>query len=237
METGIYPKAITLDAAGTLIQVAHPVGKTYARFAEEFAIPVTADQLNQQFRLLFPRMPPLAFGQCNKAELQRQEQNWWQTLVRNCLGVQGRHSNFRAFFERLYNYYASVEAWHLYPDAGPELERIGALKLPVSVVSNFDSRLPGILRALGIHDYFKHIHYSSACGSAKPHSGIFRQACDGLNTRPAETLHVGDNYKADVTGAEQAGLRALFLDRAATVHDKNSIGSLHGLAARLTDRD
>ena len=76
-------KAITLDAAGTLIQVAHPVGECYANIANEFEIPVTADQINQQFRILFPRMTPLAFGQCNHTVLGRQERQWWQSLVRN----------------------------------------------------------------------------------------------------------------------------------------------------------
>jgi len=226
-------KAITLDAAGTLIQVARPIGECYANFANEFEIPVTADQINRQFRILFPRMMPLAFGQCNPAELGRQERQWWQTLVRNCLGTQGRHKNFSKFFEKTYNYYASAEAWRLFPEVISELEKLHLLGLPVSMVSNFDSRLIGILQALGIHQYFRHIHISSQCGFAKPHPGIFSLACEGLGTSPGNTLHIGDNYKLDIEGAEQAGLKALWLDRSAQSNRGQTIATLNNLSSQL----
>ncbi len=233
MKINTHIKAITLDAAGTLIQVAHPVAECYANFAKKFEIPVTADQINQQFRILFPRMTPLAFGQCNPGELVRQERQWWQTLVRNCLGAQGRHKNFSKFFDEIYNYYACAEAWQLYPEVKLELEQLRLRGLPVSMVSNFDSRLIGILQALGIHHYFRHIHISSQCGFAKPRAEIFLLACEGLATSPDKTLHIGDNYKLDIEGAEQAGLKALWLDRSAKSNQRQSITTLDNLSAHL----
>jgi len=206
------------------------VGESYAQIARQFEIPVSAEQINRQFRILFPRTLPLAFGQCNKQELQRQERSWWQTLVRNCLGPHARHSNFSAFFDHLYDYYASAQAWRLYPEVRTELQRLVAAGLPVSVVSNFDSRLDEILQALGIYRYFKHVHYSSRCGSAKPQAKIFTMACEGLKTAPAATLHIGDNYKLDFLGATQAGLKALWLDRGAPAGESHKIRSLEGLA-------
>ncbi len=226
-------RALTLDAAGTLFHVAQPVGESYARLAREFDILVSADQMSRQFRILFPRAPPLAFGKCNPRELQRQERGWWQTLVRNCLGAHARHRNFSAYFDRLYGYYASAQAWRLYPEVPLELQRLAAAGLPVSVVSNFDSRLDGILEALGIHGYFKHIHYSSRCGSAKPQTAIFTIACEELRATPGATLHVGDSYKMDFLGAGQAGLQALWLDRSAPAGESHRIHSLAGLAERL----
>lgn len=226
-------EAVTLDAAGTLFRVAHPVGDTYARIAREFEIPVTAAQLNQQFRTLFPRMSPLAFGQCGELELKRQERNWWQTLVRNCLGPQGRHARFADYFDQLYRYYASARAWRLYPEIEAELRRLEALGVPLGVVSNFDSRLEGILETLGISGHFRHIHYSSRSGSAKPHPGIFRQACEMLNVAPAATLHIGDSYPLDLCGAREAGLQALWLDRSAAADSDQCLNSLAGLARRL----
>ena len=233
MKADASVRAITLDAAGTLFRVARPVAECYAQFAQDFAIPVTAEQINQQFRILFPRMTPLAFGQCNKTELHRQERSWWQTLVRNCLGPQGRHGNFSKFFDHLYNYYSSAEAWQLYPEVQAELERLRALDWPLSVVSNFDSRLLGILEALGIFEYFSYIHYSSRSGYAKPHAGIFTLACETLNTPPDATLHIGDHYQHDFLGARQAGLKAMWLDRSASSDEGPTLHTLQGLSVRL----
>lgn len=236
MNSDSPPKALTLDAAGTLFTVARPVGETYAGFAREFAIPVTVEQLNRQFRTLFPRMPPLAFGRCAEAERLRQERNWWQTLVRNCLGAHGRHAQFPAFFNRVYDYYASPQAWRLYPDCAPELERLADRGIPVSVVSNFDSRLEKIIEALGIRHLFRHIHYSSRSGSAKPQPAIFTSACERLQVAPADTLHVGDSYPLDVQGASRAGLQALWLDRSADSSGDALIHTLAGLAEHLSSR-
>src|SRR5207302_528021 len=53
--------AVTLDAAGTLFEVAEPVGVTYARVAARHGIGVTATELDRAFRAALAGAPPLAF--------------------------------------------------------------------------------------------------------------------------------------------------------------------------------
>ena len=207
--------ALSLDAAGTLIEVAAPVAETYATIAAEFAIPVDPQALGQRFKTLFPRMTPLAFGPCDAATLDRQERSWWKVLVRNCLGAHGQHPQFSAFFDALYEYYASADAWRLYPEVRRVLEATRADAIPCVVVSNFDSRLPAVLVGLGIADFFAAIIYSSAAGHAKPNAAIFHHACDQLGITRQGLLHVGDNRMADYEGARGAGCRALWLRREA----------------------
>ena len=54
---------------------------------------------------------------------------------------------------------------------------------------------------------------SAEAGYRKPHPRIFEIAVERLNVPPHRALFVGDSYEDDVTGARNAGLQALLLDR------------------------
>jgi len=47
----------------------------------------------------------------------------------------------------------------------------------------------------------------------KPHPKIFEEALRRAGTKPAETIHVGDSYEADVVGARNAGITPILIDR------------------------
>ncbi len=47
----------------------------------------------------------------------------------------------------------------------------------------------------------------------KPNPDIFKYAINKLDARPEETMFVGDTVKADYNGAENAGIRAMLIDR------------------------
>jgi FMN phosphatase YigB (HAD superfamily) len=48
---------------------------------------------------------------------------------------------------------------------------------------------------------------------AKPNPRFFRLALEAAGVRAAEALMVGDSYRADVRGAWNAGMDAVWLDR------------------------
>jgi 2-haloalkanoic acid dehalogenase type II len=47
----------------------------------------------------------------------------------------------------------------------------------------------------------------------KPHASVFREVCARLGGEPAEAVYVGDSPWADVAGARNAGLRAVWINR------------------------
>lgn len=211
--------AVTLDAAGTLIQVRRPVGETYAEIANRHGIPVQAQAISAAFRTVFPRMSPLAFGAGSPQQRARQERDWWRTLVRSCLGRHGQHHAFAACFDELYDHYASAQAWVVYPEVHEVLDQLDARGIPAAVVSNFDSRLHPILHDLGLHARFHTVLCSSEAGAAKPDARIFAQACQALGHDPHQTLHAGDSRQADLEGARAAGLHALWIRRDPAARD------------------
>ena len=206
-------KAITFDAAGTLIRVADPVGETYSRIARDFGASLNPAALDAAFRDVFPSMPAMAFPDLDAPAIADAERAWWRDLVERVVRHAGPVSAFDEYFEALFRYYASACAWRAYPEALQALKSAGAQGLSIAVVSNFDSRLPPILRELGIADLIDGVIYSTGCGAAKPDKRIFQHAMHVLSSMPETTLHVGDSLYADYHGASTAGMSAVHLDR------------------------
>jgi putative hydrolase of the HAD superfamily len=232
-------RAVTFDAAGTLMQVAEPVGETYARLARDWGADLSPRALDAGFRAVFPDMPPMAFPNLEEAARLRSERAWWHALVKRVVqhagGVTWRDADFDAYFDALFAHYASGAAWRAYPDARGALDSARKRGLRVAVVSNFDSRLPPILRELGLEALIDTVVHSTACGAAKPDARIFHHALRALDAKPETALHVGDNLDADYHGAAAAGMAAVYLDRRGQSADEAiaAIGQLGELDAYL----
>jgi putative hydrolase of the HAD superfamily len=206
-------EVVTYDAAGTLIHVAEPVGETYARIGAKFGAQLSPAALDAGFRDVFPSMPPMAFPDLDDAAIVAAERAWWRTLVERVVVQVGGVCEFDQYFDALFAYYASGSAWRVYPEVHRALESARARGLGIAVVSNFDSRLPPILRALDIAPLVDVVIHSTACGAAKPDARIFYRALEALGASPAGALHVGDSLSADYRGAVGAGMAAVLLRR------------------------
>lgn len=66
------------------------------------------------------------------------------------------------------------------------------------------------LRALGIEGFFDVCLISEECGFRKPDQAIFELALQRLGLVASEAWYVGDDPIADVDGAVEAGLRAIW---------------------------
>jgi HAD superfamily hydrolase (TIGR01549 family) len=62
------------------------------------------------------------------------------------------------------------------------------------------------LRRRGMLHLFDHWSFSDEVGAYKPDVRPFEHACAGLDTRPQETAHVGDQRRTDIAGAIAAGM-------------------------------
>jgi putative hydrolase of the HAD superfamily len=228
--------AALLDAAGTLIRPREPVGETYAFFAQKYGARLEPGRLMKGFVDVFADMPDLAFRWTSTDELQRLERDWWRTLVFRVVAWAGVViGDFDAFFDDLYEHYSGGRAWECFPEVTGVLGGLRARGIKIAVVSNFDSRLPGILVDLGIRDPMDAVVYSSGVGSAKPEAAIFQQALDVLGVAPSRAIHVGDSVSADVGGAAAAGVAALLIrrDRSPDVCSEQVIRSLDELIVRI----
>lgn len=65
-------------------------------------------------------------------------------------------------------------------------------------------------RRLGVADAIHGVVSSHSVGWRKPHPAIFERALELAGTKPSQSFHVGDNLIADVWGAQQLGMRAIW---------------------------
>ena len=229
MQKHSAPRAVLLDAAGTLIDVAGPLGDTYSGLAREFGGDLDPETLTTGFRSAFADTPPMAFPGRTGADLDRAERDWWRAVVDRVTRAAGGVPAFDAYFDRLYAHYASAPAWRVYPEVPDVLQALRARGLRLAVVSNFDTRLPPLLDALGLAAFFDAVVCSGEAGAAKPDGAIFARALAALGVEASEALHVGDSREADYEGARAAGIEALLVDRDADVHPAGTIPDLRGI--------
>jgi FMN phosphatase YigB (HAD superfamily) len=113
----------------------------------------------------------------------------------------------------LYDEFGKGDRWTLFPDVLPAVQELYALGLHMGIVSNWDARLPGLCHHLGLSRYLEFVISSANLGQIKPEASIFRSALHRVGVEPAQTVHVGDHYYADVLGARSAGIRPVLIDR------------------------
>lgn len=215
-------KAISFDAAGTLIHLAEPVGNSYSRVAQRHGISASPDSLNHAFSRVWSRTPP-PFSPKSTSD-HPNEKSWWKRIVGEVFAeaqaVFAETHDFEAFFEDLYDHFESPGTWIADPDATEVLSAV-TKSYPAIILSNFDYRLRRILRDLKLLSYFRHTLLSCEVGASKPDPKIFAEAASRLALPPENILHVGDDPECDWTGAENAGFRQFRVGR-----KENSLRSL-----------
>src|SRR5436309_5818092 len=202
-------EAVTLDAVGTLIAVAEPVGRTYACVAARHGIALAPDRAERGFGEALAAGPPLAFPGVGRARLAERERAWWRAVVRGAFGAAAERASFDACFAELFAHYARPEAWRVFPEVPEALRLLRTQGLKLGVVSNFDGRLPPLLAGLGLSPLVDLVLPSTTADAAKPDPAIFRRALSALGVTASATVHAGDGLVADVEGARRAGLRAV----------------------------
>lgn len=227
-------RAVTLDAGGTLIEVAEPVATTYVRVAAAHGIGLDPEAVARQFRDAFRAAPPLAFPGVQPDRIGERERAWWRAVVRPSFGAGARQRGFGPCFDELYAWYARPDAWRVLPGAQDALAALQGLGLRLAVVSNFDRRLETLLADLGLTPWLDTIVCSARTGHAKPDPRIFHAALARLGVSGADTLHVGDDPDLDLAGAQAAGLDAVLVQRTGSappprVRTIASIGELPAL--------
>jgi putative hydrolase of the HAD superfamily len=192
---------VLFDAVGTLFGVRGSVGEIYRDFAASYGVSLPPSAINQRFGSVFvKRLAPT-----------RNSRQWWYETVQETFAGHS-FTDFDQFFAQVYDYFATGDAWFLYPETQVVLEELKNRDLTLAIVSNFDERLYSVLEALGLGGYFAEIGISTAVGHAKPSPLLFAYVLEKLKIAADQALHIGDSTE-DVIGAKAAGIKVLQVDR------------------------
>lgn len=168
-----------------------------------------AERLRTELRTGFPwHTPEVPHAESTSPDM------WWETLspvFARAFEAGGLDpATSRTLAGRVRDAYTDPVHWQLFDDALPTLRLLSSRGWTHVVLSNHVPELVRILDALGLGEHVQRVFNSADSGYEKPHPRAFENLLEALD-RPEKIWMIGDNPKADVRGAETAGIPAILV--------------------------
>ena len=205
-------EAIFFDAGNTLLRVHPSIGYIYSDTARQYGADLPEEKIEASFRALWEKTTPLVSNDGHRLSYER-ERDWWRDIVRHVFEEHVRFEDFDRFFDSLYDRFAEHDTWRLYSDVPDVLETLFRRGIRMSVISNWDSRLPVLIENLGLNHYFETLVVSALVGFEKPHPAIFEIALKRTGLSAEKVAYVGDDPLLDYQAARKVGMHAYHIDR------------------------
>ncbi len=207
-------RAVFFDAGSTLIYPEPSVGEAYARALRRAGVQADGQEMGRRFQEAWRRLraghPP---GALEYGTTEAEAFDWWRRVVRECFVPFGPIRDFERVFRELWDHFAAAGAWRVYDDVLPTFDALERRGVGIGLISNWDVRLPLILRGLGLADRLRWQVVSCDVGVEKPDPAIFVRALELSGLAPEEAAHVGDSLALDARAAREAGMMGIWLRR------------------------
>jgi putative hydrolase of the HAD superfamily len=175
---------------------------------------VHAEEVGPVFRQAWAEMQSrTSLGQDRYNSVPGGERAWWGEFVKEVLGQLDHDAPWEPLLDDLYAAFSDDGVWRVFPETVATLRKLRNRGLALAVISNWDRRLPDIIRSLNLFDWFEVITVSAIEGVEKPSPEIFKRTSSRLGVDSCSTLHVGDAPLEDYAGARNAGFAAVLIDR------------------------
>ena len=202
------PRALLLDALGTLLELEPPVPALRealrARLGLEIEPALVADALAGE--IAFYRAHHLEGRDARTLESLRSR---CTEVLRAGLGPAARAASAAALQEAL----LGSLRFATFPDVPGALTGLREEGVRLVVVSNWDCSLPEVLERAGLAELVDATVTSASCGVAKPDPAVFERGLAVAGVSAAQAWHAGDSSREDVEGARAAGVEAVLVVR------------------------
>lgn len=213
--TGARPAVILFDLDGTLRHSRPDSTGTFIDHAAALGVPLDDEQRRAAIRwthYYWAQSPEL---RQDAAAFPGREAEFWTQYAYRCLRQMGC-CEARAL-ELAPEMHAYMTTQHnpinyVPPDVPETLAALKASGYRLGVLTNRAQPVTDELTQLELLEYFDLILAAGEVASWKPDPLIFQHALQRLSAQPGAALYVGDNYYADILGAQRAGLRPILLD-------------------------
>jgi putative hydrolase of the HAD superfamily len=208
MIAAVTPRAILLDALGTLLALEDPAPRLAALLSERHAIEVTAERAAAALavEMAYYRTHCIEAGDERRlAELRLR----CAALLARELGDAAAELQPAALLPTLLDSLRFAP----YADVVAALERWRAGGARLVVASNWDISLHAVLEWTGLRALLDAVVTSAELGAAKPAGELFAAALSLAGAQAWQSVHIGDSLFEDVEGARAAGIEAVWLRR------------------------
>jgi putative hydrolase of the HAD superfamily len=204
------PRAILLDALGTLLELEPPAPLLRAELRRRFGVALSESDARRAI------VAEIAYyrghfddgrDQASLAELRLR----CAEVLREAIAEPAR-AGLPTPAVLVDSLLASLR-FRAFPEVRVALRDYRDRGLRLVVVSNWDVSLHDRLRELGLTPLLAGVLTSAEAGARKPSAAIFERALGLAGVGSAEAIHVGDSIDEDVAGAEGAGIDAVLVRR------------------------
>lgn len=242
-------RLILFDAFDTLVTPLSAPHLQYASVARQYGLSVTDDDVKSAFKQAFRTTSQEHPNYGLETNLSSPDE-WWKVVVQRTFspGLHTRvtseqyNNSIGVLSQRLVERFGTREAYHLFKDVFPTLQKLTRLRngqdsVKVALATNSDSRILSVLKSFGLDEFMQLEVDSPPCSPvttslakgrpgptlsyfekcSKPDSRFYhaaiRRASTTTELQPSNVLYVGDQLYQDFWGATDAGLQATWLQR------------------------
>lgn len=205
------PRALLLDALGTLVELVPPVEPLRRELAARCALDVTDAEARTALRA------EIAYYRAHHDEASDRER-LADLRRRSALALRDALPERAATLppEPLTDALLAALRFRPFPEVPGVLRAARAAGMRLVVVSNWDVSLHDVLAETGLAPLVDDVVTSAELGCAKPEPAIFVHALGLAGVGAGEALHVGDSVEHDVAGARAAGVPCVLVARDGT---------------------
>lgn len=205
-------QVVFFDLDGTLIFHEPDSMDVIARFCADIGQPLDREQerLGRRVRHEY-FVDPVIRDQV--AALSSDE--FWHHFNRHLLEAMEIQGDVDALADTVTARFGDIELRYHVPDAARRtLDELRSRGYPLGLLTNRGNvtRFQELLDMMDLRRHFDVALASGDVGEPKPHPAIFVAALERTGATAGRCIYVGDNYWADVVGAERAGLRPILID-------------------------
>lgn len=208
-------QAILFDLDGTLRHNRPPSFEVFLEHAARLGAssnPELRRQVTRWTHYYWAMSPELAEDTARFSNL---NEGFWENYAIHCLVRLGQSLERAKALAPEMNRYMSEEHqpqdW-IPEDVRPTLELLKTSGFYLGVLSNRDEPCSAYLEEVDLLKYLDLALVAGEVDAWKPDPRIFQHALQRLGVAPSQAVFVGDNYFADILGAQQAGLQPVLID-------------------------
>lgn len=175
------------------------------------------------------RLDPKRFREQLHEYYQQREKDFQETsyhfvlheLLKELGQAEVTESVLRSALDAMYS--VTQTNWQLENDANETLSQLTSNGYKLGIFSNAgdDKDVQDLVSNFGIRPHFDFVLTSAASFYRKPHPRAFEIALAQWSINPNEAIMVGDSLDADILGAKQLGMKAIWITRRAQFTDED----------------